>query len=73
MDTCETIAAQTIVRAPAAKAWKLWTTPEHITKWNAACANWHLPRAENDLRPGGKFRYRMEAKDGIAGTTSAYC
>lgn len=60
-----TISAQ--VKAPAEKVWELWTSPEHITKWNAASDDWHTPRAENDLRVGGRFLSRMEAKDGSFG------
>ena len=45
----------------------MWTKPEHIKNWNNASAEWHTPSAENDLRPGGEFVYRMEAKDGSFG------
>ncbi len=55
------------VNAPAAKVWESWTKPEHITKWNQATDDWHSPRCENDLRAGGKFNTRMEAKDGTMG------
>lgn len=51
------------VNAPADKVWNYWTAPEHITKWNNASDDWHSPRAENDVRNGGKFNIRMEAKD----------
>jgi uncharacterized protein YndB with AHSA1/START domain len=51
------------VNAPVEKTWNFWTSPVHITKWNQASADWHTPYAENDLRTGGNFRYRMEAKD----------
>tara|TARA_R110002096_G_scaffold221459_2_gene410294 strand:- start:1090 stop:1530 length:441 start_codon:yes stop_codon:yes gene_type:complete len=47
--------------------WKTWTEPEHIRNWNNASPDWHTPRAENDLRKGGKFSTRMEAKDGSMG------
>lgn len=60
-----TISAQ--VKAPVEKVWELWTRPEHIIKWNAASNDWHTPRAENDLRVGGRFLSRMEAKDGSFG------
>lgn len=49
------------------KVWKIWTSPEHIVKWNAASNDWHTTKAENDLRVGGKFSFRMEAKDGSVG------
>jgi uncharacterized protein YndB with AHSA1/START domain len=55
------------INAPVEKVWKFWTSPEHIVKWNAASDDWHTPRAENDLRKGGKFLSRMEAKDGSFG------
>jgi uncharacterized protein YndB with AHSA1/START domain len=61
------ITVQSTVNAPVEKVWKLWTSPEHITKWNAASDDWHTPFAENDLRAGGKFLSRMEAKDGSFG------
>ena len=55
------------VNAPVEKVWKFWTGPEHITQWNNASDDWHTPFAENDLRVGGKFLSRMEAKDGSYG------
>lgn len=55
------------INAPVAKVWQLWTQPEHITQWNSASPDWHTPRAENDLREGGRFSSRMEAKDGSMG------
>lgn len=58
------ITVETIVNAPIEKIWKYWTEPEHITKWNNASGDWFTPRAENDLRVGGKFTSRMEARDG---------
>jgi len=61
------ITIEALVNAPVEKVWKLWVSPEHITKWNAASDDWHTTRAENDLRVGGKFNSRMEAKDGSFG------
>lgn len=55
------------ISAPAAKVWASWTKPEHITKWNFASDDWHCPSASNDLRTGGKYLARMEAKDGSFG------
>lgn len=49
------------------KIWNAWTEPEHITKWNFAAADWCCPSAENDLKTGGKYKARMEAKDGSFG------
>jgi uncharacterized protein YndB with AHSA1/START domain len=61
------ITVKTTIEAPVEKVWKYWTTPEHIKKWNYASDDWHTPNTENDLRPGGKFVSRMEAKDGSFG------
>ena len=55
------------VSVPVEKAWEYWTEPEHIKQWNNASPDWHTPRAENDLREGGSFTARMEAKDGSFG------
>ena len=62
-----TVTVKAIVHAPAERVWEYWTEPKHITKWNQASDEWHTPHAENDLRPGGKFLSRMEAKDGSFG------
>ena len=61
------ITVENTVNAPAKKVWEYWTKPEHITQWNNASDDWHTPRAENDLRTGGRFSARMEAKDGSMG------
>ena len=61
------ITVRTTVNAPIARVWEYWSKPEHVTKWNSASEDWHTPRAENDLRTGGKFSSRMEAKDGSMG------
>jgi uncharacterized protein YndB with AHSA1/START domain len=61
------VTIETTVNAPVDKVWEMWNKAEHITKWNAASDDWHSPRAENDVRDGGKFNIRMEAKDGSFG------
>lgn len=61
------ITVQTTVKLPVESVWELWTEPAHITKWNYASEDWHSPKAENDLRVGGRFETRMEAKDGSFG------
>jgi uncharacterized protein YndB with AHSA1/START domain len=61
------ITVETTVNAPVAKVWEYWTTPKHIIQWNAASDDWHTTFAENDLRVGGNFLSRMEAKDGSLG------
>ncbi|MEO9022158.1 MAG: SRPBCC family protein [Ginsengibacter sp.] len=65
--TTKTITIETTVNAPVAKVWEYWSKPEHIVKWNQASDDWHTTRAENDLRVGGEFSSRMEAKDGSFG------
>jgi len=61
------ITIEAIVNAPVEKVWDAYTDPKQVTQWNHASDDWHSPRAENDLRPGGTFSYRMEAKDGSFG------
>ena len=55
------------INANRKKVWDYYTKPEHITKWNFADPSWHCPSAENDMRIGGKYKARMEAKDGSFG------
>lgn len=61
------ITVETTVNAPVEKVWKTWSEPQHIKNWCAASEDWHAPKAENDLRTGGTFNTRMEAKDGSFG------
>lgn len=61
------IVVSTIVTAPVHEVWRAYTTPEDIKLWNAASSDWHTTSATVDLRPGGKFCSRMEAKDGSFG------
>ncbi len=61
------ITVTTVVRAPLAEVWQAYTTPDDIKLWNAASSDWHTTQAEVDLRVGGKFCSRMEAKDGSFG------
>lgn len=55
------------VLADIEKVWDYYTRPEHITKWNFASDDWQCPHASNDMRVGGKYLARMEAKDGSFG------
>jgi len=61
------ITIETTVNSPVQRAWNIWTSPEHIVNWSYASDDWHTTTAENDLKKGGKFLYRMEAKDGSMG------
>ncbi|HET8573601.1 MAG TPA: SRPBCC family protein [Edaphocola sp.] len=61
------ITVSATIHAPIPKVWAYWNDPKHIREWNQASADWHCPKAENDLRAGGKFFSRMEAKDGSMG------
>lgn len=67
MTSKQKITVEVTVNQTMDKVWKMWTTPEDIIKWNNASDDWHTPKAENDLRIGGKFLSRMEAKDGSFG------
>jgi uncharacterized protein YndB with AHSA1/START domain len=61
------ITIESTVEAPIDKVWQYWNEPEHITQWNTASDDWHSPTATVDLREGGTFTARMEAKDGSVG------
>lgn len=61
------ITVETIVNAPLEQVWAAYTTPADIMRWNAASPDWHTPAATVDLRVGGQFSWRMEAKDGSVG------
>lgn len=61
------ITIETTVKAPINKVWSAWTSPEDIKQWNAASDDWHTTQASVDLRVGGAFSSRMEAKDGSFG------
>jgi uncharacterized protein YndB with AHSA1/START domain len=61
------ISVDTTVSAPIEKVWRAYTTPEDIKRWNAASEDWHTTAATVDLRAGGAFSSRMEAKDGSMG------
>ncbi len=55
------------VNAPVAKIWSAYTTPDEIKQWNAASDDWHTTKSTVDLRVGGTFTSRMEARDGSFG------
>jgi uncharacterized protein YndB with AHSA1/START domain len=61
------ITVATLIKAPIEKVWTYWSEPIHITQWNFASTDWCAPRATNDLTKGGKFSFRMEAKDASFG------
>lgn len=61
------ITVETKIAAPIADVWRAWTTPDDIKQWNAASDDWHTTKAAVDLRVGGAFSSRMEAKDGSKG------
>ena len=63
----EKITVETRVAAPLEAVWSAWTTPADIVAWNAASDDWHTTRADVDLREGGVFSSRMEARDGSMG------
>lgn len=61
------VTVETIVKAHIAKVWRAYTTPEDIKQWNTASDDWHTTQSAVDLREGGAFSSRMEAKDGSFG------
>jgi uncharacterized protein YndB with AHSA1/START domain len=61
------ITVEAVINAPVEQVWKNWTSPEDIVRWNNASDDWHTTEAVNDLRVGGKFSARMEAKNGSFG------
>lgn len=61
------ITIEATVNAPVEKVWQVWNTPADIMQWNTPDPSWHTISSENDLRPKGKFKSRMEAKDGSFG------
>ena len=61
------ITVEALIKAPVSKVWSAYTTPSDITQWNAASDDWHTTTATVDLRVGGAFSSRMEAKDGSFG------
>lgn len=61
------ITVEALAHAPIAKVWAAYTTPQDIKQWNAASDDWHTTRANVDLRVGGAFLSRMEARDGSVG------
>jgi uncharacterized protein YndB with AHSA1/START domain len=65
--TTEKITIKATVSADKQKVWDYYTNPEHITKWNFADPSWHCPAATNDMKVGGRYVARMEAKDGSFG------
>ncbi len=67
MSAAPMISVETTVTAPIALVWQAYTTPRDIVKWNAPSDDWHTTKAVVDLRVGGSFSSRMEAKDGSTG------
>jgi uncharacterized protein YndB with AHSA1/START domain len=66
-ETAMKITVETIVSAPVNDVWTAWNTPDDIVAWNSPSPDWHTTRSAVDLREGGKFAARMEARDGSAG------
>lgn len=61
------ITVQSTINADVKKVWDNYTQPQHITRWNFAVDDWECPSAENDMRVGGKYKARMQARDGSFG------
>lgn len=67
MDTTKAITVETMVKAPIEKVWQHWNEPSSINRWCSASPDWETVNAKNDLRVGGEFSSRMQAKDGSMG------
>ena len=67
MEQTTRITVEASTHVPVAQVWKAWNTPSDIVQWNSPDPSWHTPKSENDLTPGGKFKHRMEARDGSFG------
>lgn len=67
MDKMEKITIEVTINKPIERVWDAYYLPEHVTHWNFASEDWHCPKASNEFVVGGKFNYRMEAKDGSMG------
>ena len=61
------IQIEAIINAPKSLVWSAYNDPAHVVNWNAASDDWFCPQAANELREGGRFNYRMEARDGSFG------
>ncbi|MBV1841523.1 SRPBCC domain-containing protein [Photobacterium ganghwense] len=61
------ITVTTTINRDIKTVWDAWNSPDCIVEWNAASADWHTTQSEVDLSVGGRFRHRMEAKDGSMG------
>lgn len=65
--TATKVKVSAVINVSLEKVWEAWNSPSDIMKWNYADPSWHCPSSENDLKAGGKFTHRMEAKDGSFG------
>ena len=61
------ITVETLIKSDISTIWNAWNTPEDIMQWNAASDDWHTAISRVDLRPGGLFYARMEARNGTVG------
>lgn len=67
MQDAKKIEIKSTINCSVENVWESWTSPEHIKEWNAGSEDWHTTEVKTDVKEGGKFSYRMEAKDGSAG------
>lgn len=67
MTTSKKITVEATINAPVANVWNAWNKPSDIMNWNSPDPSWHCPSSKNDLKVGGTFNNRMEAKDGSYG------
>jgi uncharacterized protein YndB with AHSA1/START domain len=67
MSSVEPVTVSVSLRTHPERAWTMFTDPTSVTEWNFALPSWHCPQARSELREGGRFCYRMEARDGSFG------
>lgn len=67
MTQTKKITVKATAAVPVQKVWNMWNSPNDIMRWNSADPSWHCPSSQNDLKEGGRFNNRMEARDGSFG------
>jgi uncharacterized protein YndB with AHSA1/START domain len=57
------IQVEILINAGVDKVWKDYTDPKCVTGWAFASDDWECPYAEAEVKAGGRFLTRMQAKD----------
>lgn len=59
-----TLIVKRVLNATPERAFRAWTSAEHIQQWMRPEPGMEVPRASVDLRVGGKYRIQMKKPDG---------